>query len=280
MATERVIATGRRQYDELHPKDQQTKQTKKLCMELNWQCSIQECIPEAIRPRVETKKGAKARVGDPPTAIEDWWNWSVELLKGLEELSAMTVGDLEYARELLLIEVQQRQSNPKSTQRKILELLLGDVQRVVDEQRKRVQAGYNASMMNTEEGAMDMNYGGMDNVTYNNPVRGQITYIEEQANDFNGNNFDEDRAIRQPTVEDEYPPTSPIMPTGNIQAFSGGVADTTAVPMMNKTADRLKIAELKARAARSRAEALRFDAEAIEWEVKAQQLREEMDNDG
>jgi len=272
MAAERTTPLARRQYEDLHPKDQQIKQTKKLCMEMNWQCGIQECLPEEIRPRVEAKKGAKVRVGDPPAAMEDWWNWSVELLKGLEELSAMTVGDLDYARELLLIEVQQRQSNPKSTQRKILEILLGDVQRVVDEQRKRTQAEFHASMMDTEEGAMDLSYGGANNGNYNNPMHGQITYLEDQAY-----NFDGDRTIRQPTVEDEYTHASPTMPVGDNRPFSSSVAGTTNT-ISSKTGDRLKIAELKARAARLRAEALRCDAEAIEWEVKAQELRDEMEN--
>jgi len=266
----------RRQYDDLHPKDQQIKQTKKLCIEKDWQCAIQDCLPEEIRPRVEVKKGAKVRINDEPAEMEDWWNWSVELLKVLEELSAMTVGDVEYARELLLIEVQQRQQNPKSAQRKILEVLLGDVQKVVDEQRKRVQAGFHASMMDTDDNRTDLQYGGSANMnldprlTLGQRSAGQL-YLPEHAYDFERN------ASIQPTVEDDYASTdSPPRRQSAVTTLpSRDPAET-----LPDNRSLLKIAELKASAARCRAEALRHDAEAMNWEVKAAQHREELENDG
>ncbi|KAF2224393.1 hypothetical protein BDZ85DRAFT_101429 [Elsinoe ampelina] len=72
----------RREYEELHPKDQQIKQTKKLCIEKNWNTPIEHCLPANIVPRIE-----------------------------------------------------------------VLEVLLGDVQKVVDEQRKRLAAGYHQDVM-------------------------------------------------------------------------------------------------------------------------------------
>ncbi|KAG8625475.1 hypothetical protein KVT40_007226 [Elsinoe batatas] len=137
----------RREYEELHPKDQQIKQTKKLCIEKNWNTPIEHCLPANIVPRIEVKKGAKARIGDPEREPEVWWNWSVELLKAIEELSMMTEGDVGYAKRLLTCEVEGRQDDPKSSQRKVLEVLLGDVQKVVDEQRKRLAAGYHQDVM-------------------------------------------------------------------------------------------------------------------------------------
>ncbi|KAF4548338.1 Hypothetical protein D9617_29g007150 [Elsinoe fawcettii] len=139
--------TKRREFSDLHPKDQQIKQTKKLCIEANWHTPIEHCLPARIVPRVEVKKGAKARVDDAEAEPEIWWNWSVELLKAIEELSIMTEGDVGYAKNLLTIEVEGRQQNPRSSQRKVLEVLLGDVQKVVDEQRKRLAAGYHQDVV-------------------------------------------------------------------------------------------------------------------------------------
>lgn len=85
-----------------------------------------------IRPRVELKKGAKVRVGDAQGAEEIWWNWSVEVLRGLEELSSMMSGKLKMAQELMMHEVQKRQQDPRHPQRRVAEFLLGDCQRVVD----------------------------------------------------------------------------------------------------------------------------------------------------
>lgn len=275
MSTAVATPPLRRQFEDLHPKDQQIKQTKKLCMELNWQCPIQDSLPEEIRPRVEVKKGAKVRINDSPADMEDWWNWSVELLKALEELSAMTVGDLEYARELLLIEVQQRQQNPKSTQRKILEVLLGDVQKVVDEQRKRVQAGFHANMMDTDDGGMEQ-YGGAGNInldprlTLGPHSTSQPAYLADHAYD-----FERENSTVHATVEDDDASVSP--PTRIVTGVTPPSRDPAALPDPSSL---LKIAELKARAARSRAEALRLDAEAMDWEVRAAQYREELEKDG
>ncbi|GAB7337444.1 hypothetical protein MBLNU457_g2783t1 [Dothideomycetes sp. NU457] len=269
----------RRQYEDLHPKDQQIKQTKKLCMELNWQCPIQDCLPEEIRPRVEVKKGAKVRINDEPAEVEDWWNWSVELLKALEELSAMTVGDLDYARELLLIEVQQRQQNPKSTQRKILEVLLGDVQKVVDEQRKRVQAGFHANMMDTDDSGMDIQYGGAANMAMDPRLAlgphhaGQPAYLADHAYD-----FERENTAIHPTVEDDDAASAFSPPHRNATIITPPSSDPVAT--LPDHSSLVKIAELKARACRARAEALRLDAEAMDWEVKAAQRREELEKDG
>ncbi|KAH0411296.1 hypothetical protein KCU90_g18944, partial [Aureobasidium melanogenum] len=122
----------RRKFEELHPRDRNVKTNRKTRIEANWGCDVQDCIPKKIRPRVELKKGAKIRVGDLGSLEEIWWNWSVELLRGLEELSTMMAGKLQIAQELMIHEVQKRQVDSKNPQRRVAELLLGDIQRLVD----------------------------------------------------------------------------------------------------------------------------------------------------
>lgn len=143
----------RRKFDELHPRDKQTKTNRRARIETNWGANIQDCIPQKIRPRVELKKGAKIRVGDLAGIEEIWWNWSVEVLRGLEELSTMLAGKLKMAQDLMMMEVSKRQSDPRNPQRRVAELLLGDVQRVCDNV-KRCQANEAA---NGESSQQDVN---------------------------------------------------------------------------------------------------------------------------
>lgn len=130
---------GHREFTDLHPEAQKIKLGRRIRIERNWGCDIQDCLPEEIRPRVEVMKGHKARVGEPGSEEEVWWNWSVELLRALEKWSELTSNKLTFAQEMLRLEVQQRQQNPESVQKKIAELLLGDVQRVVSHTRREKQ---------------------------------------------------------------------------------------------------------------------------------------------
>jgi hypothetical protein len=132
----RKSPAARRRFEELHPRDRATKTNRKTRIETNWGISIQECIPVKIRPRVELKKGAKIRIGDINGTEEIWWNWSVEVLRALEELSTMMAGRLSPAREIMMMEVSKRQQDPTNPQRRVAELLLGDLQRVVDSVRR------------------------------------------------------------------------------------------------------------------------------------------------
>lgn len=263
----------RRRYEDLHPKDQQVKQSKKLCIESNWGCEIQDCLPVNIRPRCEVKKGSKARVGDADIAEEVWWNWSVELLKSIEELSNVTVGNLQYAQTLFSIEVNRRQSNPKSTQRKILELLLGDAQRVVDEERKKVMnEGEPDGVAGEYEGEYEA---GVYEADYEADAMQHQTelYHGIGANTYNNNM----------PVNDDYDYGD--VPKHLIHYNGGGtVARTEAeqfVPVTVGTsrdvvAGHLKTTELKARAAHLRAEANRFEAEACQLEAEAQEARKQL----
>lgn len=277
----------RRGFGELHSKDQQLKQTKKLCIEKNWNTEIGHILPAEIRPRCEVKKGAKARIGDHGVMEEVWWNWSVELLKALEELSAMTVGDLHYAQELLIIEVEQRQQNPKSSQRKILELLLGDAQRVVDEQRKRVAAGYEVAMEEDHEhennayGGRGGEYRALPGPKFNNANGHHNSGAGNPfAHDYSNDDID-DTAGAAASAEFSTPfnpahHASPLQGVAPTARMTGGTDTSFDAHSRRDVAESLKTTEMKARAARLRAEAVRAEADAIQLEVKARELRERM----
>ena len=219
----------RRLFKDLHHKDQQIKQTKRLCIEKNWSCSIDDCLPEVIRPRIELKRGAKARIGED-IGTEAWWNWSVELLKALEELSSMSINELDYARELLVIEVQHRQANPKSAQRKIMEVLLGDAQRVVEEQRRRVANAYEEEDVD-EDGDMGMGYGAGVAKLEQQSVQGD-NFLQHQRR-FIANGED----LRPPSTRTTLPPlqiaTTPMTTMRNLSPPLGPAlpSATTTVPL-------------------------------------------------
>ncbi|GAM89287.1 hypothetical protein ANO11243_073240 [Dothideomycetidae sp. 11243] len=284
----RTAMTKHRAFGDLHTKDQQIKQTKKLCIEQNWQTKIEICLPAPIRPRVEVKKGAKARVGDEGVREEKWWNWSVELLKAIEELSSMTEGDHVYAQQLLEIEVEQRQNNPKSSQRKILELLLGDAQKVVDEQRKRLAVKYTADGMNMGADSVDPRY---DTMGYAQPQPQSRTHgmMHREALPAPGMTSMQlgdtsHQALpgpQGPYFADNYhqalitdrPHNSPLEVPRDTFADH---ASTVPGESLDELYGHLSATEARARAAKLRAEALRIEAEALEVEAKARELREQM----
>jgi len=273
----------RRQYKDLHPKDQQIKQTKRLCIEKNWDCAIEECLPEAIRPRIELKRGAKARVGEDVGA-EAWWNWSVELLKALEELSSMTVNELSYAQELLSIEVQHRQQNPKSAQRKIMEVLLGDAQRVVEEQRKRVANAYEGEALNEDED-MGMGFHGGHAMLEQQAMTGDDLVDEQRRAIMDGDEYlaglnEEDFAAMSEHNDyvdqgNTFEPAA--VPRSSFRHNTGAAAHFQTNRSRRTVLDQLKTTELMARASRLRAEAARAEAEAVQLEVKAKLLHEELE---
>jgi len=303
-----VDGFARRRFEDLHPKDQQIKQSKKLCIEQNWRCKIQHCLPDDIRPRIEIKKGAKARIGDDPVEEEAWWNWSVEILKALEELSSMTMGDLDYSRELLTIEVEHRQQNPKSTQRKILELLLGDVQRVVDDQRKKLAADNAMDTYNELYGPggapMDYDHSVAPMRNRYSAIEQGNTFIDPPQDDYDmaggphnalvgdygitgGNGYDDYAANGGADMEEPMPHmSSPTLRPSSSAKSSTKAANPTynmpraapnQVPQTRQSVvENLKTTEMKARAARLRAEAVRFEAECVALEVKARELREQL----
>ncbi|KAG9761297.1 hypothetical protein KCU73_g2451, partial [Aureobasidium melanogenum] len=264
----------RRKFEELHPRDRNVKTNRKTRIEANWGCEVQDCIPKKIRPRVELKKGAKIRVGDLGSSEEIWWNWSVELLRGLEELSTMMAGKLQVAQELMIHEVQKRQVDSKNPQRRVAELLLGDIQRLVDNV-KRHQAD-EAAKGNQEQ---DVN----------------MTTLEEHDHEPGPSvNEQEGQAQAQTPedTEDSLSPSNMTSPTpASAQAHNGthqtnGTSnikspssfDTPTRPagarMVQSTKHlneslQVDVAEMRARVVRLRGQAMRLEAEALQLETVA-----------
>ncbi|GAB7356345.1 hypothetical protein MBLNU459_g7135t1 [Dothideomycetes sp. NU459] len=268
----------RRQFTELHPKDQTTKLNRKARIETNWGVLIQDCLPINIRPRVELKKGAKARVGDIGVAEEVWWNWSVELLRGLEELSTSTASKLGFAQELLTLEVSQRQQNPKHPQRKLAELLLGDVQRVCEGMRRNHREAIMGEAEDQDEGDED---DAMDCQEVQVLRKGSVEGREGSS------------ASPCPSIDTPNTRQAPAatMTANNVPMSPG---DNVASPPVYTPTHRahhgpshgnshqalswqIRATEMRARAVRLRANATRLEAEATDLEVDAGELRAQLE---
>ncbi|TIA24706.1 hypothetical protein D6C80_00024, partial [Aureobasidium pullulans] len=290
-------ASIRRKYEELHPRDRNVKQNRRRRIEKNWGCDVQDAIPMRIRPRVELKKGAKIRIGDISGTEEIWWNWSVEVLRSLEELSTMMAGRLTAARELMTLEVQKRQEDGKNPQRKVAEILLGDLQRVVDNV-KRHQAAEYAKMGAKQQLDIDMES------FQQLPVEdSHVTTKEEQGQD-QGQGQGQDHG-RSPELDEDGPFPNIPSPTPDYAHMGKGASQHNKLPNMsrhklsgdfadqplvrgqlnindlNASLGLLDVSEMRIRAKRLRTVAMRLEAEAFEMEadlaMARQALNEERD---
>jgi hypothetical protein len=273
----------RRRFQDLHPRDRNVKTNRKTRIEANWGCSVQECIPMKIRPRVELKKGAKIRVGDLAGSEEIWWNWSVELLRGLEELSTMTAGKPNVAQELMIHEVHRRQTDGRNPQRRVAELLLGDIQRVVDNV-KRCQAEAVAqgesqqvtdikpdqevdrkpgpSAMEQEEQAQDESPEYTEDGSSPEkmpPYTPGAVYSHEGAHQVNGT------------------PRMQVPSSFNIPIRSAGAQMPQSTKKLNESLQ-IDVIEMRARAKRLRGQAMRLEAEALDLESEATRARRVLNN--
>ncbi|TIA61115.1 hypothetical protein D6C83_03142, partial [Aureobasidium pullulans] len=290
-------ASVRRKYEELHPRDRNVKQNRRRRIEKNWGCELQDAIPMRIRPRIELKKGAKIRIGDISGNEEIWWNWSVEVLRSLEELSTMMAGRLTVARELMILEVQKRQEDGKNPQRKVAEILLGDLQRVVDNV-KRQQAAEYAKMGAKQQLDIDMES------FQQLPVEDSHGTKKEEQGQGQGQSQGQDHG-RSPELDEDGPfpnipsptPDSAYMGKGASQhnklpnmsrhKLSGDPADQPLVrgqlniKDLNASLGLLDVSEMRIRAKRLRTVAMRLEAEAFEMEadlaMARQALNEERD---
>lgn len=275
----------RRRFSQVHIKDQQIKQTKKLCIEANWQCDIMDAIPAEFRPKVEHKKGSKILIGDRNMHDEHWWNWSVELIKAIEELSSMTTNDHVFAYSLLRVEVEARQMNPRSPKRRVQEIVLGDVQRVLEDVRKRLadanaqdssDATYDAN--NTQLAIMDQSQLGNPYASYQQEYHqtkrlkgppGPVSGTEAASSSLRAPGMTQDRARSA---------RSRIMPpatAGPSSTQSPGSSGSGGYSQDAWRADQGRVTDLKVKATRMRAEAARLEAEAAELEIQARELREQ-----
>jgi hypothetical protein len=236
-----------------------------------------------IRPRVELKKGAKIRVGDLAGSEEIWWNWSVELLRGLEELSTMTAGKPNVAQELMIHEVHRRQTDGRNPQRRVAELLLGDIQRVVDNV-KRCQAEAVAqgesqqvtdikpdqevdrkpgpSAMEQEEQAQDESPEYTEDGSSPEkmpPYTPGAVYSHEGAHQVNGT------------------PRMQVPSSFNIPIRSAGAQMPQSTKKLNESLQ-IDVIEMRARAKRLRGQAMRLEAEALDLESEATRARRVLNN--
>ncbi|THW96821.1 hypothetical protein D6D15_00761, partial [Aureobasidium pullulans] len=290
-------ASVRRKYEELHPRDRNVKQNRRRRIEKNWGCELQDAIPMRIRPRVELKKGAKIRIGDINGDEEIWWNWSVEVLRSLEELSTMMAGRLTVARELMTLEVQKRQEDGKNPQRKVAEILLGDLQRVVDNV-KRQQAAEYAKMGAKQQLDIDMES------FQQLPVEDSHGTKKEEQGQGQGQSQGQDHG-RSPELDEDGPFPNIPSPTPDSAHMGKGASQHNKLPNMSRhklsgdPADQplvrgqlnikdlnaslglLDVSEMRIRAKRLRTVAMRLEAEAFEMEadlaMARQALNEERD---
>lgn len=303
-ADETAWTPKRRPFEQVHPKDQQVKQTKKLCIEANWRCDILDAVPAEFRPKVEKKKGSKIRMGDPDAHDEHWWNWSVELLKTIEELSSMTTHDHDHAYNLLKVEVEARHMNPKSPQRRIREVLLGDVQRVLEEVRTRL-AEANAQDTMHSDNVFGVNYQQqrlIDSQPALHPPQPALNPYAQYQSEY----ASAKRLKAAPSTPTYSPITDPGSSAGltldatpslaprdtlalsssdQSRPYGGTAARPQILPATTRAstsysqedwrADLGAAEKLKAKAKRLRAEAAKFEAEAAEMEAAARELREQ-----
>ncbi|KEQ80124.1 hypothetical protein M438DRAFT_349150 [Aureobasidium pullulans EXF-150] len=294
-------ASVRRKYEELHPRDRNVKQNRRRRIEKNWGCELQDAIPMRIRPRVELKKGAKIRIGDINGDEEIWWNWSVEVLRSLEELSTMMAGRLTVARELMTLEVQKRQEDGKNPQRKVAEILLGDLQRVVDNV-KRQQAAEYAKMGAKQQLDIDMES------FQQLPVEDSHGTKKEGQGQSQGQGQGQSQGQdhgRSPELDEDGPFPNIPSPTPDSAHMGKGASQHNKLPNMSRhklsgdPADQplvrgqlnikdlnaslglLDVSEMRIRAKRLRTVAMRLEAEAFEMEadlaMARQALNEERD---
>ncbi|KAG9519140.1 hypothetical protein KCV07_g4993, partial [Aureobasidium melanogenum] len=264
----------RRKFEELHPRDRNVKTNRKTRIEANWGCEVQDCIPKKIRPRVELKKGAKIRVGDLGSSEEIWWNWSVELLRGLEELSTMMAGKLQVAQELMIHEVQKRQVDSKNPQRRVAELLLGDIQRLVDNV-KRHQAD-EAAKGNQEQ---DVNMTTLEE--HDHEPGPSVNEQEGQAQAQTPEDTEDGLSpsdMTSPTPASAYTHNGTHQTNGTSNMKSPSLFGTPTRPagarMVQSTKHlneslQVDVAEMRARVVRLRSQAMRLEAEALQLETVA-----------
>ncbi|KAG9948503.1 hypothetical protein KCU85_g4997, partial [Aureobasidium melanogenum] len=263
----------RRKFEELHPRDRNVKINRKTRIEANWGCEVQDCIPKKIRPRVELKKGAKIRIGDLGSVEEIWWNWSVELLRGLEELSTMMAGKLQIAQELMVHEVQKRQVDSKNPQRRVAELLLGDIQRLVDNV-KRHQAD-EAAKGNQEQ---DVNMPTLEEHD-NEPGpsadgkegQSQTQTPENTKDGLSSNMISPNPApahVHNDSNQTDVTPDMKSPSSFNTPTRPAGARMIQSTKHLNESMQ-VDVAEMRARVVRLRSQAMRLEAEALQLEAIA-----------
>ncbi|KAK8222064.1 hypothetical protein M8818_000232 [Zalaria obscura] len=246
--------TVQRPFSDLPKKDQTAKMNKKAKIEANWNQPLIDCIPAHIRPRIDRKRGAKVQLGQPGVE-EAWWNWSVELLRAIEELSGLTANKLEFAQEILTLEVQQRQNNPCHPQRRVAELVRNDVQLILDGLRRHTVPAIPTEIMDMAGDDGDLELG---------EHMGEGAEVEEDDEGMGS----QDGLNGFQTGSDFY---GSLNGHGKRMMFTP--TPTGPVAKRRKLELQATVQELKAKAMRSRAQAARMEADALDLERQAAELR-------
>ncbi|KAI5212812.1 hypothetical protein AUEXF2481DRAFT_41744 [Aureobasidium subglaciale EXF-2481] len=285
----------RRQFEELHPRDRKVKTNRRDRIQANWGCDIGLVIPQPIRPRIELKKGAKVRVGDLVGDEEIWWNWSVEVLRSLEELSTMLAGNLPMAQELLLTEVHKRQKDATNPQRKVAELLLGDVQRIAE--RVKIEQAKEAAMTgsgqqdldikNSQETPREHGAGAKEEkeeakAQVQAQVRAQAQYREPSETGSSSN------IMASPHVKHAYDRRHIRQSNSSMNNMELSTLSTPRThrfgPRQNLSTQQssvgleIDVAEIRVRAKQLRAQAMRLEAEAMELQHEANMARQALNS--
>lgn len=266
--------TVQRPFSDLPKKDQTAKMNKKAKIEANWNQPLIDCIPAHIRPRIDRKRGAKVQLGQPGVE-EAWWNWSVELLRAIEELSGLTANKLEFAQEILTLEVQQRQNNPCHPQRRVAELVRNDVQLILDGLRRHTVPAIPTEIMDMAGDDGDLELG---------EHMGEGAEVEEDDEGMGSQDGLNGFQVRHKPEHATQAQSLTLIPLQTGSDFYGSLnghgkrmmftpTPTGPVAKRRKLELQATVQELKAKAMRSRAQAARMEADALDLERQAAELR-------
>lgn len=225
--------------------DQKTKLRKRQLIETHWQCDIHDALPPQIRPREQTGRSTKAKIGTDAPEVE-WWQWSIAFLTRLEKLASMTAGKLAFGQELVLLEVQRRQQDWTAKYKDVAEVVVGDLDRINKDLRERCGA-IEAEVLEIESGEEAESVG--DDVQ-----KDMATKPEADA---------EESKIKLEPADGDFE----TIPNGCKQE---DFAASAVAPLAKRSSLKAKahVATLRADAMRLRQEAARREAEAYELEAK------------
>ncbi|CZT15369.1 uncharacterized protein RCC_01232 [Ramularia collo-cygni] len=121
--------------------DQKSKLKRRREIESRWNCDIRDCMPLEIRPRVAAmgRGAAKAKIREN-VPVKPWWQCSVRFLTKLGKIAEMTVDDLDYAQDLMTLEVEERQRRMGASS-SVAEIVLQDLDCIIKALPKTHQTG-------------------------------------------------------------------------------------------------------------------------------------------
>jgi hypothetical protein len=190
----------------------------------------------------------------------------------------MMAGKLGVAQELMIHEVQKRQIDGKNPQRRVAELLLGDIQRVVDNV-KRHQADA-ASKGQIQQDTNMSNIQELDREPGPSVMEQEGQAQEEESPDYGEERFSPNNmpsyAPEAVYIQEDARQVN-ITPTRNAPSFINTSTRPAGVQMLQMPQSTKQLneslqvdaMEMRARAKRLRGQAMRLEAEAFDLESEA-----------